>query len=80
MPLVKAEKFDVNYIESRSGFPIVLINGLAGDHTAWLPHLDILKDRHRVIVMDNLGSGDSSPVTSPCTTEYLADTIHLWKN
>ncbi len=75
MPKVNCGRFDVNYIEAGDGFPIVLIHGLAGDHTAWLPQIEVFKDRYRVIAMDNPGSGESSPVDAPCTTEELADTM-----
>jgi 3-oxoadipate enol-lactonase len=75
MPIVNCGRFDVNYIEDGDGFPIVLIHGLAGDHTAWLPQIAAFKDRYRVIAMDNPGSGESSPVDAPCTTEELADTM-----
>ncbi len=75
MPKVNCGRFNVNYIEAGDGFPIVLIHGLAGDHTAWLPQIEIFKERYRVIAMDNPGSGESSPVDAPCTTEDLADTM-----
>ncbi len=75
MPIADCGRFNVNYIEQGEGFPVVLIHGLAGDHTAWLPQLAAFSDRHRVVAMDNPGSGDSSPVEEPCTTEELADTM-----
>ena len=75
MPIVNCGRFDVNYIEDGDGFPIVLIHGLAGDHTAWLPQIADFKDTYRVIAMDNPGSGESSPVDAPVTTEELADTM-----
>ncbi|MDE0779153.1 MAG: alpha/beta hydrolase [Alphaproteobacteria bacterium] len=75
MPKVNCGRFDVNYVEEGDGFPVVLIHGLAGDHTAWLPQLDFFKDRYRVVAMDNPGSGDSTAVDAPCTTEELADTM-----
>jgi len=75
MPIVNCGRFDVNYVEDGDGFPIVLIHGLAGDHTAWLPQIAAFKDNYRVIAMDNPGSGESSPVDAPCTTEELADTM-----
>ncbi|MBT4771152.1 MAG: alpha/beta fold hydrolase [Rhodospirillaceae bacterium] len=75
MPIVNCGRFDVNYIEDGDGFPIVLIHGLAGDHTAWLPQIAAFKDTYRVIAMDNPGSGESSAVDAPVTTEELADTM-----
>jgi len=75
MPKVNCGQFDVNYIENGDGFPVVLIHGLAGDHTAWLPQIERFKNRHRVVAMDNPGSGESSSVDTPTTTEELADTM-----
>ncbi|MBO6784915.1 MAG: alpha/beta fold hydrolase [Alphaproteobacteria bacterium] len=73
MPVVNTGRFDINYIEDGDGFPVLLIHGLAGDHTAWLPQVAAWKDRYRVIAFDNPGSGDSSLVSEPAGTEDLAD-------
>tara|TARA_R110002110_G_scaffold395138_2_gene609562 strand:+ start:53669 stop:54469 length:801 start_codon:yes stop_codon:yes gene_type:complete len=73
MPIVNTGRFDINYIEEGSGEPVLLIHGLAGDHTAWLPQVAALKDRYRVIAFDNPGSGDSSLVSEPAGTADLAD-------
>ncbi|MBT3399755.1 MAG: alpha/beta fold hydrolase, partial [Rhodospirillaceae bacterium] len=73
MPIVNTGRFDINYIEEGAGEPVLLIHGLAGDHTAWLPQVAALKDRYRVIAFDNPGSGDSSLVSEPAGTEDLAD-------
>ncbi|HCP00726.1 MAG: alpha/beta hydrolase [Alphaproteobacteria bacterium] len=73
MTIVNTGKYDINYIEEGTGDPVILIHGLAGDHTAWLPQVAALKDRYRVIAFDNPGSGDSSPVAEPVTTNDLAD-------
>ena len=73
MPVVNRGRFDINYIEEGEGFPVVLIHGLAGDHTAWLPQVAAWKDQYRVIAFDNPGSGDSSAVSEPASTANLAD-------
>lgn len=73
MPIVNTGKFDINYIDEGDGYPLVLIHGLAGDHTAWLPQVAAWKDKYRVIAFDNPGSGDSSPVSEPASTADLAD-------
>lgn len=73
MPVVNTGRFDINYIEEGEGFPVLLIHGLAGDHTAWLPQLAAWKGKYRVIAFDNPGSGDSSLVSSPAGTADLAD-------
>ncbi|MBT5571145.1 MAG: alpha/beta hydrolase [Alphaproteobacteria bacterium] len=73
MPIVNTGRFDINYVEEGEGFPVVLIHGLAGDHTAWLPQLAAWKDKYRVIAFDNPGSGNSSLVSEPTGTADLAD-------
>ena len=72
MPTVDTGQFEIYYVEEGDGFPLVLIHGLAGDHRAWLPQIAEFKDRHRVIAFDNPGSGESSDVTDPASTEDLA--------
>lgn len=73
MSIVNTGRFDINYIEDGDGYPVVLIHGLAGDHTAWLPQVAALKNDYRVIAFDNPGSGDSSTVDDPASTADLAD-------
>jgi len=73
MPVVNTGRFDINYIEQGDGYPVLLIHGLAGDHTAWLPQIAAWKDKYRVIAFDNPGSGDSSLVSEPTGTADLAE-------
>lgn len=73
MPVVNTGRYDINYVEEGDGYPVLLIHGLAGDHTAWLPQLAAWKDKYRVIAFDNPGSGDSSLVSQPTGTADLAD-------
>jgi pimeloyl-ACP methyl ester carboxylesterase len=35
--------------------PLVFANGLGGPHSAWLPYLDVFRDRHRVLAWDYRG-------------------------
>jgi 3-oxoadipate enol-lactonase len=68
----------LRYLDVGAGTPVVLIHGLAGDHTAWLPQLDVLARTHRVIAFDNRGAGASTQVDEPVSTEDLArDTLGL---
>jgi 3-oxoadipate enol-lactonase len=73
MPIVNTGRFDIHYIEEGEGYPVVLIHGLAGDHTAWLPQVAALEDNYRVITFDNPGSGNSTLVSEPAGTADLAD-------
>jgi len=78
MASVRVGDNELFYVEQGSGFPVVLIHGLAGDHTAWTPQLQRLAIRHRVIAFDNRGAGRSTQRDEPVTTEELArDTLDL---
>jgi 3-oxoadipate enol-lactonase len=72
MPIAETGRFDLNYVTEGEGHPVVLIHGLAGDHTAWMPQIAALKGRYKVIAFDNPGSGGSSSVEDTVTTEELA--------
>jgi 3-oxoadipate enol-lactonase len=73
MPILNTGRFDINYVDEGEGFPLILIHGLAGDHTAWLPQIEAWKEKYRVVAFDNPGSGDSSLVGEPVSTTDLAD-------
>jgi len=78
MPFASVGKYRIHYVEEGDGFPLVLIHGLAGDHTAWRPQIDALSGRHRVVAFDNRGAGQSTQVDEPVTTADLAqDTLAL---
>ncbi len=78
MPKVTVGAYELFQIEEGSGFPVVLIHGLAGDHTAWTPQIAQLRDRYRVIAFDNRGAGRSTQRDEPVTTLDLArDTLAL---
>ena len=70
--------YTLRYADVGSGTPVVLIHGLAGDHTAWLAQIEVLRAAHRVIAFDNRGAGASTQVDEPVSTEDLArDTLAL---
>ena len=66
-------RYDIFHVDEGSGFPILLIHGLAGDHTAWLPQIAVWKDRYRVIGVDTRGAGRSTQIDEPLTLADLAD-------
>ena len=55
MPTLSIGRYELNYVDEGAGFPVVLVHGLAGDHTAWAPQIAALKVRHRVIAFDSRG-------------------------
>lgn len=71
-------RYQIHYADEGSGFPVVLIHGLAGDHAAWRPQIDAFRGRHRMVAFDNRGAGKSTQLDEPLTTEDLArDTLGL---
>ncbi len=75
MPIVDTGRWKLNYVEEGSGTPLLLIHGLAGDHTAWLPQIAEFKSRHRVIAIDNPGGGKSSAVSEPTSMQEMAEDV-----
>jgi len=78
MPFATVGKYRIHYVEEGKGFPLVLIHGLAGDHTAWTPQIEAFRGSHRIVAFDNRGAGQSTQIDEPVTTADLAqDTIAL---
>ncbi|MCC7345916.1 MAG: alpha/beta hydrolase [Variibacter sp.] len=75
MSIVKAGSWSLNVVEQGSGPTLLLIHGLAGDHTAWAPHLAAFSRDYRVVAFDNPGSGKSSAVTAPTSMRELAESV-----
>ena len=46
------------FVKKGSGPALVLLHGLACDHTTWDPVIDLLAERYTVIAPDLLGHGD----------------------
>jgi pimeloyl-ACP methyl ester carboxylesterase len=68
----------LHYVDVGTGPVIVLIHGLAGDHTAWTPYIQELKNSYRVIAFDNLGAGRSAAAPKGVTLKDLAhETLSL---
>src|SRR3954451_2259288 len=58
--------------ESGAGEPLLLIMGLGASSRLWYRLLPWLRPQYRVILLDNRGTGDSTPVRSRLTMESLA--------
>jgi pimeloyl-ACP methyl ester carboxylesterase len=63
----------VYYERAGSGEPMLLVNGLAADHTGWAPQFDGLSRHFDVVVFDNPGIGQTTGPPGPYTTELFAD-------
>lgn len=66
-------RYTLRYLDVGQGTPVVLIHGLAGDHSAWLAQVEALRANYRVIAFDNRGAGASTQVDEPVSTADLAD-------
>lgn len=70
--------YRIRHLDEGKGTPVILIHGLAGDYSAWLAQIAVLKDHYRVIAFDNRGAGKSTQIDEPVTTADLArDTLQL---
>jgi pimeloyl-ACP methyl ester carboxylesterase len=64
----------VGYREIGAGPPLLLIMGLGGSMDAWQPiFVAALAQRHRVVLLDNAGVGDTAALTVPLTITEMAD-------
>src|SRR5712691_820951 len=73
MPLAEIGDHRVYYEEHGAGEPVLLINGLGADHSAWALQAQALEKRFRVVVFDNPGVGQTSGPRGPYTTELFGD-------
>jgi pimeloyl-ACP methyl ester carboxylesterase len=76
---VPVDDVSLAYRESGSGYPVVLINGLASTMDMWNPPvLSKISEHFRVIIFDNRGTGYSSSSEKPFSIPLLArDTATL---
>lgn len=58
--LARCEGLDVAWFEAGRGDPLVLIHGLGDDHRAWRRALPDLVLRHRVVLYDLRGHGETA--------------------
>ena len=73
MNIVRANGIDIYYEIHGHGEPLVLLEGLASDHNAWGPHLDVLTKHFRCLVIDNRGMGQTDKPEREYTTRIYAD-------
>ncbi len=73
MAFAELAGFRVFHEAHGSGDPVLLINGLGADHTAWGPVADGLEEHFRIIVLDNPGVGQTTGPGGPYTSELFAD-------
>jgi pimeloyl-ACP methyl ester carboxylesterase len=73
VPVAELGERGIYYESHGSGDPILLVNGLGADHSAWGLQIDYLERFFRVVVFDNPGVGRTTGPRGPYTTELFAD-------
>lgn len=72
----EAEGTRLFYISVGDGSPVVLLHPAPLDHRFWLPVVELLKDRYRLILPDLRGHGWSPMGASSITIQRLGADIH----
>jgi pimeloyl-ACP methyl ester carboxylesterase len=72
MPKVQVNGIELYVQTHGDGEPLLLIAGLACDHTMWADVVGTLAARYRVIVFDSRGVGRSSAPDTPYTIRMMA--------
>jgi pimeloyl-ACP methyl ester carboxylesterase len=74
--LTRCGDIEVAWFEVGRGEPLVLIHGLGDDHRAWRRVLPWLMLRHRVILCDFRGHGQTTLGHADGSLKQLADDLH----
>ena len=79
MATTQVNNIDVYYETRGEGSPLMLINGWGGNLNSWSTSMVcLLSEHHRVIMMDNRGTGRSGKPDEPYTMDMMAaDTVGL---
>lgn len=75
MKSITIEELELYYQDVGTGYPVVLVHGMASDHTVWGGLIPLLKDNYRVLAVDLRGHGQSSKTPGPYNMELLASDI-----
>lgn len=76
MPKARVNGIDMYYEDHGvDADPVVLIQGLGANRTFWEPNLPALVERHRILLLDYRGSGDTDRPAGTYSTKQFADDI-----
>ena len=73
MPFAEANGLRLFYEDQGAGDPLLLIMGLATDHTGWMLQTPAFAERYRTIVFDNRDVGQSAYADGPYEIADMAD-------
>jgi pimeloyl-ACP methyl ester carboxylesterase len=71
----RCDDIDVAWFEAGRGEPLILVHGLGDDHRAWRRTLPDLMLRHRVVMYDLRGHGETSLGRPDRTLRQLGDDL-----
>jgi pimeloyl-ACP methyl ester carboxylesterase len=75
MPTVRLRDIELYYEIHGEGKPLVLIQGLGLDSSAWLYQIPVLSQQHQVICFDNRGIGRTDAPATPYSTDQMAEDV-----
>jgi pimeloyl-ACP methyl ester carboxylesterase len=52
---------------------VLSVSGQGQDHHLWDPIISLLASRYRLILFDNIGTGESDKPSTPYSTQLFAD-------
>jgi len=75
MSRILVRDMEMNYREEGTGFPLVLIHGLNGDHTGWAPVIPELARHFRTLAIDVRGHGESGKPDQPYSIQEFSQDL-----
>ena len=72
MPLARANGLDIFYVDSGAGRPILWLQGLGAEHSAWSAQLARFSSAYRCIAPDSRDVGRSARAAAPYTLADVA--------
>jgi 3-oxoadipate enol-lactonase len=66
----------LNVYAQGKGIPLLFVHGFPLNHAMWQPQIDAFSKKHRVIVPDLRGFGESTVTPGTVTMEDFADDLH----
>lgn len=75
MPTINIRNINLYYETYGTGEPLVLIQGLGLDSTAWFYQVPVLAEQHQVVVFDNRGIGRTDAPSGAYTTDEMAQDV-----
>lgn len=73
MPFTDNRGVRLHWEEHGSGSPVLLVMGATYSSKMWYPAIDALSARHRVILFDNRGVGESAGTRKASIADFAAD-------